>query len=193
MRAIGTTVLIIGLILSTTLGAQGRTPEEIDARIDELKDYLRTRWHSIPVQTASVSEPFSLEGSIHYQTETEGCWISDTLSIRIVEAHLTYRDGTKPDQNLESITVGLGERIEGGWHILSASEPYRLTSEDFFDGGIRVANQAFNLDGFVCEELVTDDFPAEKDPAWLVFVISYDDRATVYAHGTLRANSQSIF
>ena len=47
MRAIGTAVLIVGLILSTTIGAQGRTPEEIEARIDELEDYLRTRWHSI--------------------------------------------------------------------------------------------------------------------------------------------------
>jgi len=167
--------------------------ERTQKKLEQIQQFIEHRWDDIPTQHTSISAGFSLKGDVSYQVETEFCPLMDELVVRIQSAEISYKNTPKPNNKVERITVGIGKPVEKGWNIFYASEPYKLTADDLVAGGFKISDQEFTLSGFYCDDITSQHFPEQKDPAWIVFEISYQDNSSVYAHGQLRANSQELF
>jgi hypothetical protein len=193
MRVTHLLLFCVTILLIAPLEIEARSKEENKKAIEEIAEYLQNRWNNIPVLTTTVSKGFSLEGTMEYQVETDFCGLMDAISLRLVDATLSYTRTPDPTNKVVSITAGIGKFVEGGWNIFYAAEPHKLSADELLDNGIALSDQSFDLYGFSCEEIAAEDFPEQDDPAWIVFKITYQNRASVYVHGPLRTESQPIY
>jgi hypothetical protein len=188
-----TTLIIACITLVIQTNAYANSNDRTTDTLAKISEYLETRWDNVPIQRSTIPESFSLNGTFEYQVEIDMCWLMDSITVKVQNAHIFNTIRSNTNNKPVSVTVGIGKKVEGGWNIFHTDEPYEIKSSDFTPQGFIVNDQDFDLIDFVCDEITSELFPEQDDPSWIVFQITFENRATVYAHGNLRTDTQTIF